>query len=124
MSVAASVAAVPSIAAAAVPDPIFGCIEALKTAEARLDEIRDMSDQPTYEAACRAADEAFDDLTETPTTLPGMIALLEFLDEWCGGNAGSYFDYRLLLSAACKLSEPSSERRRRPFGCPFLFGLR
>jgi hypothetical protein len=26
-----------------------------------------------------------------------MRALLEFLDEWCGGNNGDYFDDSLLL---------------------------
>ena len=95
---AASVTAIPAIAAVDAPDPVFGRIDALKTAEARLDAIRDIGDHATYEEACRAVDAAFDELTETPpVTLPGMRALLEFLDEWCGGNNGNYFDYSLLL---------------------------
>jgi hypothetical protein len=95
---AASVAAIPAIAAVDAPDPVFGRIDALKTAEARLDAIRDIGDHATYEEACWAADAAFDELTETPpVTLPGMRALLEFLDEWCGGNNGDYYDYSLLL---------------------------
>lgn len=36
----ATVAAIPAIAAAKQPDPIFGVIDALKAAEARIDEIR------------------------------------------------------------------------------------
>ena len=95
---AASVAAVQAIGAAQTPDPVFGVIEALKAAEARIEEIRDIGDHAAYEEACRAADAAFDELTETPpVTIPGMRALLVFLDDWCGGNNGDYFDYSLLL---------------------------
>jgi hypothetical protein len=95
---AASVAAIPAMAAADCPDPIFGAIEALKTAEARIDNLRDMGDHTAYEEACRAADAAFDELAETPpVAIAGMRALLEFLDEWCGGNNGDYYDYSLLL---------------------------
>jgi hypothetical protein len=80
------------------PDPIFGVIEALKAAEAGINDLRDMGDHAAYEKAADAADAAFDALTETPpTSLPGMRALLEFLDEWCGGNNGDYYDYSLLL---------------------------
>ena len=94
----ATVAAIPAIAAAKQPDPIFGVIDALKAAEARIDEIRGIGDHAAYEEACRAADAAFDELTETPpVTIPGMRALLVFLDDWCGGNNGDYFDYSLLL---------------------------
>jgi hypothetical protein len=95
---AATVAIVPAIAASDAPDPIFGRIEALKTAEAHLDALRDIGDHASYVEAGRAADAAFDELTETPpVTLPGMRALLEFLGEWCGGNNGDYYDYSLLL---------------------------
>ena len=94
----ATVAAIPAIAAAKQPDPIFGVIDALKAAEARIDEIRGIGDHAAYEEAGRAADAAFDELTETPpVTIPGMRALLVFLDDWCGGNNGDYFDYSLLL---------------------------
>ncbi len=59
---------------------------------------RDSGDRVAYEEACRAEGAAFDELTETPpVTIPGMRALLEFLDEWGGGNNGDYFDYSLLL---------------------------
>jgi hypothetical protein len=82
------------------PDPVFARIEALNAATARIDEIRDIRDHATYEEACRAEDAAFDELTETPpVTLPGMRALLEFLDEWGGGNNGDYYDYSLLLQS-------------------------
>jgi hypothetical protein len=95
---AASVAGIPAMAAPSEADPIFGRIDALKTAEARIDDLRDEGDHTAYEEACRAADAAFDELTETPpVTIPGMRALLEFLDEWCGGNNGDYYDYALLL---------------------------
>jgi hypothetical protein len=94
----ASVAAIPVLAAAEGPDPIFGVIEARKAAEHRIDELRDMGDRVAYQKATRAADAASVALTETPPTgLPGMRALLEFLDEWCGGNNGDYFEYSLLL---------------------------
>jgi hypothetical protein len=106
---AATVAFVPAIAASNSPDPIFGRIDALKTAEARIDALRDIDARETYEAAWRAADAAFDELTEIPpTTIPGIRALLEFLDEWCGGNNGDCYDYSLLLRSpvlavtACK----------------------
>jgi hypothetical protein len=86
------------MAVAECPDPIFGAIHALKIAEARIDGRRDMGDHAAYLDACRAADTTFDELTETPpVTLPGMRALLQFLDEWCGGNNRDYFDYSLLL---------------------------
>jgi hypothetical protein len=68
------------------------------TAEARIDALRDIDDHAAYEEACLAAEAAFDELTEArPVTIPGMRALLEFLDEWGGGNNGDYYDYSLLL---------------------------
>jgi hypothetical protein len=95
---ATTVAIVPAMAAAECPDPIFGAIEALKAAQARIDGLRNMGDHVACLDACRAADTAFDELTESsPVMLSGMSALLEFLDEWCGGNNGDYFDYSLLL---------------------------
>jgi hypothetical protein len=96
--VAATVTAIPAMAAAETPDPVFAAIEALNAATAHIDDIRDTHDHVAYEEACRTEEAAFDALTETPpTSLPGMRALLEFLDEWCGGNNGDYFDYSLLL---------------------------
>jgi hypothetical protein len=95
---AAAVAAIPAVAAAETPDPVFAAIEALKAATAHIDDLRGTGDHLAYEEACNAEGAAFDILTETPpTTLPGMRALLVFLDEWCGGNNGDYFDYSLLL---------------------------
>jgi hypothetical protein len=96
--VAATVTAIPAMAAAETPDPVFAAIEALNAATAHIDDIRDTHDHVAYEEACRTEEAAFDALTETPpTSLPGMRVLLEFLDEWCGGNNGDYFDYSLLL---------------------------
>jgi hypothetical protein len=95
---ATSVAAIPVIAAAETPDPVFARIEALNAATAHIDDIRNTYDHAAYEEACRTEGAAFDALTETPpTSLPGMRALLEFLDEGGGGNNGDYFDYSLLL---------------------------
>jgi len=95
---AATVAAIPTVATAETPDPVFAAIEALNAATAHIDDLRDTGDHRAYEEACNAEGAAFDTLTETPpTTLPGMRALLVFLDEWCGGNNGDYFDYSLLL---------------------------
>ena len=94
----ATVAAIPAVTDAETPDPVFACIEALNAATAHLDDLRDTGDHVAYEEACRIEGAAFDALTETPpTSLPGMRALLEFLDEWGGGNNGDYFDYSLLL---------------------------
>ncbi len=73
-------------------------LSALRASEARIDALRDICDYAAYEEACQAASAAFDDLTETaPVTILGMRALLEFLDEWCGGNNGEYYNYSLLL---------------------------
>jgi hypothetical protein len=95
---AATVAAIPAVVAGETPDPVFATIEALNAATAHIDKIRDTGDRVAYEKACSAERAAFDVLTETPpTTLPGMRALLEFLDEWGGGNNGEYFEYSLLL---------------------------
>ena len=95
---AATVAAIPAMAAAETPDPVFAAIEVLSAATAHIDDLRDTGDRVAYKQACDAEGAAFDALTETPpTTLPGMRALLVFLDEWLGGNNGDYFDYSLLL---------------------------
>jgi hypothetical protein len=92
---AATGAAIP---AAETPDLVFARIEALNAATAHIDDIRDTGDRVAYEEACRTEGAAFDGLTETPpVTIPGMRALLNFLDEWCGGNNGNYYDYSLLL---------------------------
>jgi hypothetical protein len=95
---AATVATIPAIAAADPHDPVFARIEALNAATAHIDDIRDTGDRVAYEEACRTEGAAFDGLTETPpVTIPGMRALLNFLDEWCGGNNGNRYDYSLLL---------------------------
>jgi hypothetical protein len=94
----ASVAAIPSIAAAETPDPVFARIKALEAATARIDDLRGTRDRVAYEEACRAERAAFNALTETPpTSRPGMRALLEFLDEWGGGNNGDFYEYSTLL---------------------------
>jgi hypothetical protein len=94
----ASVAPLPAIAAAEAPDPVFAGIEALRRATAQIDDLRDKTKRVQYGLACDAEDAAFDALTETlPTTRAGMRSLLEFLDDWSGGNNGHYFDYTLLL---------------------------
>jgi hypothetical protein len=94
----AAVTAIPAMAAAETPDPVFARLEALNAATAHIDEIRDTDDHVAYEEASRTEGAAFDALTETPpTSLSGMRALLDFLDEWGGGNNGNYFDYSLLL---------------------------
>ncbi len=60
--------------------------------------MRGASDHVAYEKAYGAERAAFDELIETPpTSRPGMRALLEFLDEWCGGNNGDFYEYGLLL---------------------------
>jgi hypothetical protein len=108
-SAAASVAAMQAIAAADPPDPVFSRIDTIKTAEARLDALRDIGDHAAYVEVVLAADAAFDELTETPpVTLPGMRALLQFLDEWCGGNNGNYYDYSLLLRSPILAPEARS----------------
>ena len=77
---------------------IFAVIKASKAATAHIDDLREFSDGGAFQEACEAEGAAFDALAETPpTSLPGMRALLVFLDEWCGGNNGDYFDYSLLL---------------------------
>jgi hypothetical protein len=80
---AASVAAMPSIAAASTPDPVLGLVEAHKVAWARFEEL-DGSDHEVFTEAA-AADAALEELTSTPlTTLAGMRAVIEYLVELDG----------------------------------------
>jgi hypothetical protein len=95
---AATVAAIPAVVAAEPADPVFARIKALNAATAHIDDLRDTGKRVAYKQACQAERAAFDELTETPpVTIPGMRALLEFLDEWGGGNNGDYFGYSPLL---------------------------
>jgi hypothetical protein len=83
---AATVAAMPSIAAASTPDPVLGLVEAHKSAWARLLEIEDQTDDyETLEEAGRAVDVALGEITRTPpTTVAGMRAVIEYLVELDG----------------------------------------
>jgi hypothetical protein len=78
---AASVAAMPSIAAAELPDPVFGLLQAHKAAWARLLETEARTDDfEALEQAGRAVDVALNEITTTPpTTVAGMRAVLEYL---------------------------------------------
>jgi len=75
------VAAIPTIAAAERPDPVFGLLKAHKAAWAHLLETEDLTDDhETLEAAGRAVDVALDEITTTPpTTVAGMRAVMEYL---------------------------------------------
>jgi hypothetical protein len=63
---AATVAAIPAIAATETPDPVFAVIEALTNATAHLDDLRDTGDHLAYEEACRTERAAFDALISGP----------------------------------------------------------
>ncbi len=65
---AATVAAIPAMAATEQPDPVLARIEALNAATAHFDDIRDTGDRGAYEEACRTEGAAFDALAETPPT--------------------------------------------------------
>ena len=79
-------------APAGLPDPVFGLIEAHRTARAvhlaaleeqtRLDRIGDRSSDWIAEKPCHADMDAFNDLIETaPTTFAGLQAWASYLDE-------------------------------------------
>jgi hypothetical protein len=101
---AATVAAIPAMAAAESADPVFAAMEAHKAAWARLLETKNRTDDfdtleafHALEAAGGAVDAAFEELTQTsPTTRPGMRAFLEYVHDWIG-ESGYYYDPRLLL---------------------------
>jgi hypothetical protein len=78
---AATVAALPAMAATEPPDPVFALLEAHKAAWARLLEIEDRTDDyETLEEAGRAVDAVLAEITTTPpTTLAGMRAVMEYL---------------------------------------------
>jgi hypothetical protein len=78
---AATVAAMPAMAATEPPDPVFALLEAHKAAWARLLEIEDRTDDyETLEESGRAVDVALDEITTTPpTTMAGMRAIMEYL---------------------------------------------
>jgi hypothetical protein len=76
---AATVAAIPAVAAAETPDAVFALLEAHKAAWARFEEI-DGSDHEIFTAAAGAVDAALDAITSTPpTTVAGMRAVIEYL---------------------------------------------
>jgi hypothetical protein len=81
---AASVAAIPAIAAAETPDPAFGLVEAHKAAWARLLETEGRTDDyEQLEEAGRAVDGALREIMKTPpTTRAGARAVIERLVEW------------------------------------------
>jgi|HubBroStandDraft_5_1064220.scaffolds.fasta_scaffold129529_2 hypothetical protein len=85
---AATVAAIPAMAAAELADDVFAALEAHKAAWARLDgldEIADLDDYEAYERGSLAADAALDELTATPpTTVAGMRAAIAYLVELDG----------------------------------------
>ena len=98
----ATLAAIPAIAAAEAPDPVFGLIEAHKAAWARFDAIEDVSDEAAFEAAGQAADATLAEITATPpTTLAGMRAVLECLLELDG-----HTDYLPALLRSSVLRSP------------------
>jgi hypothetical protein len=91
-----ALATIPFASAAAAPaglaDPVFGLIEAHRTARAahlvaleeqtRLDRIGDRSSDWIAEGPCHADMDAFNDLIETaPTTFAGLQAWVAYLDE-------------------------------------------
>jgi hypothetical protein len=86
---AVSLPAVPPIAAAGPPDPVFDLWEAHKAAWARLLRIEDLTDDhETLEEAGRAVDVALNEITNTPpTTVAGMRAVMEYTSSSSTGTA-------------------------------------
>jgi hypothetical protein len=105
---AATVAAIPAIAAAEPPDPVLALIEAHKAATARYDELdlAGLDDKAAHAAeveVAEAADAAIDELTDTPpTTIAGMRAAIEYLLEQDGGH----YDYLPALLRSSLLRSP------------------
>jgi hypothetical protein len=100
---AVSLPAVPPIAAAGPPDPVFDLLEAHKAAWARLLRIEDLTDDhETLEEAGRAVDVALNEITNTPpTTVAGMRAVMEYLVEFDGHS-----DYLPMLLRSSLLRSP------------------
>jgi hypothetical protein len=100
---AATVASIPTIAAAEPPDPVLGLLQAHKAAWARLLEFEDQTDDyETLEEAGRAVDVALDEITTTPpTTVAGMRAVMEYLVELDGHS-----DYLPTLLRSSLLRSP------------------
>jgi hypothetical protein len=81
---AASVSAIPAIAATAEPDSVLGLLEAHKATWARFMDL-DGSDHELFTEAAGAVDAALDAITSTPpTTVAGMRAVIEYLVELDG----------------------------------------
>jgi hypothetical protein len=95
---AATVAAIPAMAAPSEADPVFALLEAHKAAWARLLETENRTDDyEALEEAGGAADAAFNEITTTPpTTVAGMRAVMKYLIDLDG-----HMDYlpALLLSS-------------------------
>jgi hypothetical protein len=100
---AATVATLPTVAAAQKPDPVFALLEAHKAAWARLLRIEDLTDyHETLEEAGRAVDVALNEITTTPpTTVAGMRAVMEYLVELDGHS-----DYLPMLLRSSLLRSP------------------
>jgi hypothetical protein len=80
---AASVVAMPAIAAAEPADPVFGLVEAHKLAWASFMEIFNFDDHEAVERAAGAADAALDAIMKTPpTTRAGARSAIEYLVGW------------------------------------------
>ena len=76
---AATVVAVPDVAAAETPDAVFALLEVHRTALGRFEEL-DGSNHEAFTAAAATVDAALDEITSTPpTTVAGMRAVIEYL---------------------------------------------
>jgi hypothetical protein len=81
---AASVTAIPAVAAAETPDAVFALLEAHRAAWARFEK-QDGSDHEAFTHAAAAVDAALEEITNTPpTTVAGMRAVIEYLVELDG----------------------------------------
>jgi hypothetical protein len=78
---AATVAALPAMAAVQTHDPVFALLQAHKVAWARLLATEDCTDDhEALEKAGGTVDAALDEITNTPpTTVAGMWAVMEYL---------------------------------------------
>jgi hypothetical protein len=108
---AASMVAIPAMAAAEPPDPVFALLEAHKAAWARLLATEDCTDDhEALEEAGRAVDGTLDAITTTPpTTVAGMRAVIEYLVELDGHS--DYLPTLLRSSLLCSpVFAPRGER--------------
>src|ERR1700684_168831 len=86
---AATVAAIPAIAAPAEPDPVFALMEAHKAAWARLLELDNDCSFEAENAAGAVVDAALDAIMRTPpSTPPGMRAVLQHIVELDNDGSG------------------------------------